>query len=68
MNKKQRSLASIKREIRVKKTFLNQIHAARLAVRNTTLPVAQRGAEAAPLAAMLAATIRGSTIHPALTS
>jgi hypothetical protein len=56
MNKKERSLASIKREIRVKETFLNQIHAARLAVRNTTLPVAERGAEAAPLAAMLAAT------------
>jgi hypothetical protein len=56
MNKKERSLASIKREIRVKKTYLNEIHAARLAVRNTALPVAQRGAEAAPLAAMLAAT------------
>ena len=37
MNKKERSLASIKREIRAKKTFLNQIHAARLAVRNTAL-------------------------------
>src|SRR5215510_16029948 len=56
MNKKQRSLASIKREVRAKKTYLNQIHSARLAVRNTALPVAQRGAEAAPLAAMLAAT------------
>ena len=44
------------REIRVKKTYLIQIHAARLAVRDTALPVAQRGAEAAPLAAMLAAT------------
>ena len=53
MNKKERSLASIKREIRVKKTYLNQIQAARLAVRNTALPVAQRGAEAAPLAAGL---------------
>jgi hypothetical protein len=56
MNRKERSLASIRREIRVKKTYLNEIHAARLAVRNTALPVAQRGAEAAPLAAMLAAT------------
>jgi len=53
---KERSLASIKREIRVKKIYLNRIHAARLAVRNTALPVAQRGAEAAPLAAVLAAT------------
>ena len=37
---------------------MNRIHAARLAVRNTALPVAQRGAEAAPLAAVLAATPR----------
>jgi hypothetical protein len=59
MNRKERSLASIRREIRVKKTYLNEIHAARLAVRNTALPVAQRGAEAAPLAAMLAAYRRG---------
>jgi hypothetical protein len=77
---KERSLASIKREIRVKKIYLNRIHAARLAVRNTALPVAQRGAEAAPLAAVARGNaykanfvyvfraIRGSTIHPALTS
>ena len=56
MYKKERSLASIKREIRVRKTYLNRIHAARLAVRNTALPVAQRGAEAVPLAAVLAET------------
>ena len=63
MNKKERSLASIKREIRVKKTYLNQIQAARLAVRSTALPVAQRGAEAAPLAAMLAATPEKRAFH-----
>ena len=63
MNKRERSLASIKREIRAKKTSLNQIHAARLAVRNTALPVTQRGAEAAPLAAMLAATPEKRAFH-----
>src|SRR5262245_2933500 len=56
MNGKERSLASIKREIRAKKTFSDQIQAARVAVRNTALPLAQRGAEAAPLWTMLAAT------------
>jgi hypothetical protein len=56
MNKKKRSLASIKSEIRSKKTLLNEIYAARVAVRNTALPLAERGAEAAPLTAMLAAT------------
>ena len=58
MNKREREIISVyqKGNSRAKKTSLNQIRAARLAVRNTALPVAQRGAEAAPLAAMLAAT------------
>ena len=42
---------------------MNQIQAARLAVRNTALPVAQRGAEAAPLAAMLASTPEKRGFH-----
>ncbi len=50
-------MASIKKEIGSKKKFLNQVHAARMAVRGyNTVPVAQRGAQAKPLAAMLAAT------------
>ena len=52
-----RSLASINNEIGRKKKLLNQVHAARMAVRSyNTVPVAQRGPRAAPLVAMLADT------------
>jgi lysophospholipase L1-like esterase len=57
MKTRNRSLASIKREITSKKKLLNQVHAARQAVRGyTAVPLAQRGESAAPLRAMLAAT------------
>jgi hypothetical protein len=57
MKTQNRSLASIKNEIGRKKKLLNQVHAARMAVRGyNTVPVAERGSRAAPLAAMLAAT------------
>lgn len=57
MKTKNRSLASIKKEIGRKRKFLNQVHAARMAVRGyNTVPAAERGAAAAPLRAMLAAT------------
>jgi hypothetical protein len=56
MKIKKKSLAAIKTEIGRKKKFLNQIHAARQAVRGyNTVPVAQRGTAAAPLRAMLTA-------------
>ncbi len=56
MQVKNRSLADIKTEIASKKKLLNQIHAARQAVRGyNTIPVAQRGTAAEPLRAMLAA-------------
>ncbi|MGA2852707.1 MAG: hypothetical protein ABSE90_01045 [Verrucomicrobiota bacterium] len=56
MKTKNKSLAAIKKEISRKKAFLNQVHSARQAVRGyNTVPVAQRGATAAPLRMMLAA-------------
>ncbi|MGA2178170.1 MAG: hypothetical protein ABSH15_01115 [Verrucomicrobiota bacterium] len=56
METKNKSLATIKEEIGRKQKVLDQIHAARQAVRGyTTVPAAERGASAAPLRAMLAA-------------
>lgn len=56
MKTKIRPLSAIKKEINSKKKLLNQIHHERQSVRSyTTEPVAQRGAKAAPLRAMLAA-------------
>ncbi|MBI3874774.1 MAG: hypothetical protein HY300_02160 [Verrucomicrobia bacterium] len=57
MKTKNKSLASIKKEIKHHKRLLNEVHAARQAVRGyLTEPVADRGALAAPLRAILAAT------------
>src|SRR5258706_777323 len=57
MKAKNRSLASIKKGIGRKKKYLNQVHDARMAVRGyNAVPVAERGASASPLLAMLAAT------------
>ena len=56
MKTKNTSLAAIKKEIAKKRDFLDQVHTVRQAVRGyTTVPVAQRGAAAAPLLAMLTA-------------
>ena len=57
MKMKNKSLASIKREITRHKNLLNRVHAARQAVRgHTTVPVGERGTSAEPLRARLAAT------------
>jgi hypothetical protein len=57
METKNRSLADIKTEIGSKQNSLDQIHAARQAVRGyTTVPASQRGVQAEPLRAMLAKT------------
>ena len=54
--RKNKSLPVIRKEIARKGPLLNQIHAARQAVRGyTTVPVEQRGDAAVPLRAMLAA-------------
>lgn len=53
---KNKSLATIKKDIARHKKSLNQVHAARQAVRGyTAVPLADRGAGAVPLRAMLAA-------------
>ena len=57
MKTKNKSLAAIKKEIAAHKKFLNQVHAARQAVRGyNTVPVEERGDSAEPLRALLAAT------------
>ena len=57
MNAKNKSLASIKREITRHKKLLNRVHAARQAVRGcTTVPMGERDSSAEPLRVMLAAT------------
>ena len=57
METSNRSLANIKEEIGRKQNMLGQIHAARQAVHGyTAVPATQRGAQAQPLLAMLAAT------------
>jgi hypothetical protein len=62
MATKNKSLASIKREITRHKELLERVHIARQAVRGyTTVPVAERGAGAEPLRAMLAATPKKRT-------
>ncbi len=54
---KNKSLAAIKRDVTRHKELLNQVHAARQAVRGyTNVPLADRGATAVPLRAMLAAS------------
>jgi lysophospholipase L1-like esterase len=57
MKTENRSLADIKVEIGRKQNLLDQVHTARQAVHGyTTVAAAQRGVQAAPLRAMLAAT------------